>query len=312
MLDPLGTSGLVVVDKPKWLTSHDVVARLRKAFHTRSVGHAGTLDPMATGVLVVGVERGTKFLAHLVAATKSYTATIRLGVSTETDDTEGEPIAAADPADVAALDLAAVDAAAEEFRGTFDQVPAKYSALKIGGRSAHELLRRGREVDLPARRVTISRLELSDARPGDGVVDVDAEVSCSTGTYIRALARDLGNRLGVGGHLTALRRTSVGAFGLDDAIPLAELEEAERPRLSLSIDEALTCCYPTLEITEEEGDMLATGKWLEPRGVKGTRAAVTPSGRAVALVKESGKRLASTFVARPVTLMKPSGKNGRK
>lgn len=297
MNDPLATSGIVVVDKPAGLTSHDVVARLRRFFGTRKVGHAGTLDPMATGVLVAGIERGTKLLAHLVADDKVYETTIRLGQSTTTDDAEGDVV---DTHDVAEVTEEAIRTAVANLTGEIMQVPSKVSAIKIDGRRAHELVRAGEEVDIPARPVTIHAFELGEIRRHDGVIDVDARVHCSTGTYIRSLGRDLGAALGVGGHLIALRRHRVGSFTLDDARTLEELEK--NAQLSLSMDDALTRAWPVLDVTAEEYAALSMGKWLEPRGLKGVHAAVGPDGRAVALVKEQGKRLATVFVARPSTL----------
>ncbi len=297
MTDPLASSGLVVVDKPQGMTSHDVVSRLRRIFQTRRVGHAGTLDPMATGVLVVGIERGTRFLAHLVTATKAYDATIRLGAATSTDDAEGEVLSEASAAGVAESDVLAAMA---ELTGDIMQRPAAVSAIKIDGRRAHELVRSGETVELPPRPVTVSRFEaLAFRRTGD-FLDVDVSVDCSSGTYIRSLARDLGSALGVGGHLTALRRTEVGPFELADALTLEQLEES--PRLSLTLDEALARSYPVLPVTEEEAEALAMGKWLAPRGLKGVHAAVAPDGRSIALIREKGKRLATVFVARPNTL----------
>ncbi|MGX1737837.1 tRNA pseudouridine(55) synthase TruB [Corynebacterium flavescens] len=297
MTDALASSGLLIVDKPAGLTSHDVVGRVRRYFHTKKVGHAGTLDPMATGVLVLGIERGTKFLAHLVASTKSYDATIRLGFATHTDDAEGEKTWGHSADEIAD---AAVAAAIARLTGDIMQRPAAVSAIKIDGRRAHERVRSGEEVEIPARPVTVSAFDVLDSRRTEGFLDLDVSVHCSSGTYIRSLARDLGEDLGVGGHLTALRRTTVGPFGLENARALKELEA--NPHLSLSLDEALTSCYPVLDVTEDEASALAMGKWLEPRGLKGIHAAVSPDGRAVALIQEKGKRLATVFVARPSTL----------
>ncbi|MCS5479208.1 tRNA pseudouridine(55) synthase TruB [Corynebacterium sp. YIM 101645] len=297
MTDPLAGSGLVVVDKPAGMTSHDVVSRLRRFFSTRRVGHAGTLDPMATGVLVVGIERGTKFLAHMVAATKAYDATIRLGAATTTDDAEGEMTGGASAVSISEEQVLTAIA---ELTGEIMQRPSSVSAIKIDGRRAHELVRAGEEVEIPARPVTVTRFDaLAFRREGD-FLDVDVSVDCSSGTYIRSLGRDLGEALGVGGHLTALRRTAVGPFVLDDAHPLDALEHS--PQLSLTLDEALTRNYPVLPVTDEEADALAMGKWLEPRGLDGVHAAVAPDGRAIALIREKGKRLATVFVARPSTL----------
>ena len=297
MNDPLATSGIVVVDKPAGMTSHDVVARLRRFFGTRKVGHAGTLDPMATGVLVAGIQRGTKLLAHLVAEDKVYETTIRLGASTTTDDAEGATV---DTHDASGVTDEAIRAEVAKLTGTIMQVPSKVSAIKIDGRRAHELVRAGEEVDIPAREVTIHAFDLGEIRRDGEFVDVDARVHCSSGTYIRSLGRDLGAALGVGGHLIALRRARVGAFSLTDARTLEQLENSAE--LSLSLDDALIRVWPVLNVTADEYDALAMGKWLEPRGLKGVHAAVGPDGRAVALVKEKGKRLATVFVARPSTL----------
>lgn len=297
MTDALASSGLVVVDKPAGMTSHDVVARLRRIFSTRRVGHAGTLDPMATGVLVVGIERGTKFLAHLVTTTKSYDATIRLGAATTTDDAEGEVLSEVGAASISNDDVLAGMAA---LTGDIMQRPASVSAIKIDGKRAHERVRAGEDIEIPARPVTVSRFEALAYRRPDHYLDIDVTVDCSSGTYIRSLARDLGESLGVGGHLTALRRTAVGPFLLADALTLDELEAT--PRLSLSIDDALARSYPVLHVTDEEAAALAMGKWLEPRGLDGTHAAVAPDGRSIALIREKGKRLATVFVARPSTM----------
>ncbi|MCT1451359.1 MULTISPECIES: tRNA pseudouridine(55) synthase TruB [unclassified Corynebacterium] len=295
--DPLSTSGVVVVDKPAGMTSHDVVARLRRIFGTRKVGHAGTLDPMATGVLVAGIERGTKLLTHLVADDKVYSATIRLGATTSTDDAEGEVVAEPGAAHITDDQVMAQVAA---LTGEIMQVPAKVSAIKIGGKRAHELVREGKEVEIPPRPVTVFSFAVSAIRREGDFVDVDVRVHCSSGTYIRSLARDMGEALGVGGHLTALRREASGPFTLAHARTLDELED--NAALSLTLDEALTAAWPTLEVTADEYAALAMGKWLTPRGLTGVHVAVGPDGRAVALVKEKGSRLSTTFVARPSTL----------
>jgi len=295
--DPLSTSGVVVVDKPAGVTSHDVVAKLRRFFGTRKVGHAGTLDPMATGVLVAGIERGTKLLAHLVADEKIYSATIRLGAATSTDDAEGDILTETDASHITDDQIMAQVAA---LTGEIMQVPSKVSAIKIDGKRAHELVREGKEVEIPPRPVTIFSFDVSAIRREGTFVDIDARVHCSSGTYIRSLARDMGEALGVGGHLTALRREASGPFTLEHARTLGELEDDAA--LSLTLDEALTTAWPVLEVTADEYAALAMGKWLEPRGLAGVHAAVGPDGRAVALVKEKGKRLSTIFVARPSTL----------
>lgn len=300
MNDALANSGLVIVDKPQGMTSHDVVSKIRRTFSTKKVGHAGTLDPMATGVLVLGLERGTKFLAHMVASTKSYTATIRLGAATTTDDREGETITSASPDQLAGITETKISDAVKPFRGSIMQRPAAVSAIKIDGKRAHQRVREGEKVEIPARPVTISRYDILEIRRDAAFIDIDVEVDCSSGTYIRSLARDLGKELGVGGHLTALRRTQVGPFTLDNAVTLEKLEE--NPHVSLTLDQALAASYPVLSVSEKEASDLAMGKWLTPRGLKGIHAAVDPHGRAIALVKEQGKRLATIFVARPSTL----------
>lgn len=295
--DPLAHSGIVVVNKPAGMTSHDVVARLRGFFETRKVGHAGTLDPMATGVLVAGIERGTKLLAHLVADDKVYATTIRLGASTTTDDAEGDVLA---ETDASTLTDEQIMEQVTALTGEIMQVPSKVSAIKIDGKRAHELVREGKEVTIPARPVTVFSFDVAGIRREGSFVDVDARVHCSSGTYIRSLARDMGEALGVGGHLTALRREAVGPFTLEHARTLERLEDS--PALSLSLDEALTAAWPVLNVTADEYAALAMGKWLEPRGLDGVHAAVGPDGRAVALVREKGKRLSTLFVARPSTL----------
>lgn len=296
-------AGLVVVDKAAGITSHDVVSRCRKVFNTRRVGHAGTLDPMATGVLVVGIERATKLLGLLSLNTKSYTATIRLGADTTTDDREGEILSRTDATH---LTDEAIDAAVATLTGDIDQVPARVSAIKVDGRRAHALARSGADFDLAPRPVTVSRFVIADRRrpaenPGlDGVIDLDVEVDCSAGTYIRSLARDLGAALGVGGHLTALRRTAVGPFTLDHARTLDDL--AQRPALSLGIDEAAMLSFPHRDIDADEAESISQGRWLEPVGRKGIHVAVDPDGQAIALVQEKGRRASSVMVVRPATL----------
>lgn len=305
----LDRSGLVVVDKPAGMTSHDVVSRLRRLFGTRRVGHSGTLDPMATGVLVVGIERGTRFLAHVVTHDKRYTATVRLGAATVTDDAEGEVTASASPLALAAVTPDLLLGAFAAQSGEIMQRPSSVSSVKVNGRRAHELVRDGIEVVLPERPVTVFSLDVDEVRAvptgdGPGFIDVDIRVHCSSGTYIRSIARDVGVLLGVGGHLTALRRTSAGPFTIDEARTLDELaSEGQPPELSLSLDEAMVRCFPVRPVTDEEGDDLAMGKWLDPVGDDGVVAAVTPSGRAVALLEEKGRRAASVFVARPAGML---------
>ncbi len=291
-------AGLVIVDKDADMTSHDVVSRCRKLFNTRRVGHAGTLDPMATGVLVIGVERATKLLGLLSLTTKSYTATIRLGASTDTDDREGQIISRADASHLSSDRI--VDGVAA-LTGDIAQVPAKVSAIKVDGRRAHKLVRSGAEFDLEARPVTVSRFDiLHIGATDDGFVDVDVAVDCSAGTYIRSLARDLGAGLGVGGHLTALRRTAVGPFTLEHARTLAQLHE--HPEMSLTIDEAVKISFPHRDIDDDEAESISQGRWLEPVGRKGIYVVIDPAGQAIALVQEKGRRASSVMVVRPATL----------
>jgi tRNA pseudouridine55 synthase len=290
--DLLDMSGLVVVDKPAGLTSHDVVARLRRILHTRKVGHAGTLDPMATGVLVCGVERGTKLLGHLALDTKAYLATIRLGATTTTDDAEGETVTTTDPA---AVTDEAIDAGIAALTGPILQVPSSVSAIKIDGRRAYARVRAGEQVVLPPRPVTVSTFTVL-ARRG---ADLDVAVECSSGTYVRALARDLGAALGVGGHLTALRRTRVGPFRLEHARTLPELEEA--PGLSLPLAAAVTAAFARRDVDAAEATDLSHGRPLPGAGLPGTYGVFAPDGRVLALVAERDG------AARPVVVLVPAG-----
>lgn len=290
-------AGLLIVDKPAGMTSHDVVARCRRLLGTRKVGHAGTLDPMATGVLVLGIERATKLLGLLALTTKSYTATIRLGAATVTDDAEGEVVATADASGTTDEQIAAVVAT---LTGEIEQVPASVSAIKIDGKRAYARMREGETVQLAARPVTVSRFDVVARRDEGTFVDLDVEVDCSSGTYIRALARDLGSALGVGGHLTALRRTEVGPFGLEHARTLEQLETDPVP--SLDIDAAVRTAFECRTVSDEEVAVLVNGRWLDPVGIDGVYAAVDERGRAAALLREKGNRASSVFVVRPANM----------
>jgi tRNA pseudouridine55 synthase len=290
-------AGLVVVDKPGGMTSHDVVGRCRRIFGTRRVGHAGTLDPMATGVLVIGIERATKILGLVTGASKSYAATIRLGQTTTTEDAEGQVLHEV-PAEQ--LTNASIAAAIAGLRGDIMQVPSAVSAIKIGGQRAYRLAREGHTVEIPARPVRIDRFEVLAARRHDHLIDLDVEVDCWSGTYIRALARDLGDALAVGGHLTALRRTRVGRFGLDQAHSLDEL--AERPQLSFTLDEACLQMFPRRELSAEEADAAANGRALTSAGIDGVYAAQDSDGRVIALLRDDGPKTKSVVVIRPATL----------
>jgi tRNA pseudouridine55 synthase len=290
-------AGLVIVDKPAGMTSHDVVGRCRRIFGTRRVGHAGTLDPMATGVLVIGVDRATKILGLLTETSKAYTATIRLGQSTSTEDAEGELL---EEISAEQLTEAAIATVIAGLSGDIMQVPSAVSAIKVNGQRAYRLAREGHAVELAARPVRIDRFELLAVRRHGRLVDADVEVDCSSGTYIRALARDLGDELAVGGHLTALRRTRVGGFGVDQARSLDEL--ADRPELSCTLDEACRQMFARRDLTAEEADAAANGRALTPAGIDGVYAAQDADGRVIALLRDEAARTKSVVVIRPATL----------
>lgn len=274
--------GLVVVDKPGGLTSHDVVARVRRLAGTRRVGHAGTLDPMATGVLVLGVNRATRLLGHLALTEKAYDATIRLGASTVTDDAEGEIVASADTAAVTEAEVAAGAAA---LTGLIEQVPSAVSAVKIRGERAYKRVRAGEDVALAARPVTVHRFEVAEVRRVGAHLDVDVRVVCSSGTYVRALARDLGAALGVGGHLTALRRTRVGPYGLDVAHTLEELAE---DLVVLPIADAARAAFPARHVDQAQATVVSHGGPLPASGAAGPVAVFGPDGSFLALVEDRG------------------------
>jgi tRNA pseudouridine55 synthase len=290
------TSGLVLVDKPAGRTSHDVVGRVRRLAGTRRVGHAGTLDPMATGVLVLGVDRATKLLGHLALSDKAYQATIRLGRSTVTDDAEGEPLATAS---AAAVTEEAVRAGLAGLAGEVDQVPSAVSAIKVDGQRAYARVRAGEQPALAPRRVTISRLELTGLRrPDPDLLDCDVSVACSSGTYVRAVARDLGAGLGVGGHLTVLRRTRVGSFELAACRTLDALAGLADP-VTVSLDEAVASGFARRDVDAAQARVLAHGGRLAPAGIAGTYGVFGPDGAVVALMRERDG------AARPVVVLRP-------
>ncbi|WP_037064361.1 tRNA pseudouridine(55) synthase TruB [Pseudonocardia acaciae] len=291
--------GLVVVDKPAGMTSHDVVGRLRRLLGTRKIGHAGTLDPMATGVLVLGVGRATRLLGHLALDTKAYAATVRLGVTTSTDDAEGDELARADAGAAANVGEGAVRAGMAELTGAIEQVPSAVSAIKVNGERAYARVRAGERVELAARPVTVAEFALDAIRRGPDHTDLDVRVECSSGTYVRALARDLGAGLGVGGHLTALRRTRVGPFHLDAARTLDQL--AERPELTHPLDAAVATAFRLRTASPDEAAALSHGRPLDTAGIDGVYAVIDPDGRALALVKEADGR------AKPVLVLAPAG-----
>lgn len=283
--------GLVVVDKPDGMTSHDVVAKVRRIMGTRKVGHAGTLDPMATGVLVLGIERATKLLGHLALDTKAYLATIRLGSSTTTDDAQGETLSTADPSAVADEAIAAGIA---KLSGHIQQVPSAVSAVKVDGKRAYARVRAGETVELAARPVEVSRFDLLYARREDGGLELDVMVECSSGTYVRALARDLGADLGVGGHLAALRRTRVGPFDLRVVTTLEKL--AEHPTLSLPLSEAVAAAFPRRDVPYRQAQALLQGQRLPSAGIDGTYGVFDPDGQAIALAVDEGPATRSVVI----------------
>jgi tRNA pseudouridine55 synthase len=280
-------SGLVVVDKPAGMTSHDVVARVRRVAGTRKVGHAGTLDPMATGVLVLGINRATRLLGHLMLTEKAYDATIRLGVATSTDDAEGEVLARAA---TDGLDEESIRRVLAGFVGEIDQVPTAVSAIKVDGVRAYQRVRDGEQVELEPRRVTIHELTVHDVSGPD----VRISVRCSSGTYIRAIARDAGAALGVGGHLTALRRTAVGEFGLSEAHSLDGLAESF---VMVPIAEAARRAFTAVDLDEDEARDVRFGRALS-RPLPGLAAVFAPDGAFLALYEPRGSeaRAVAVFV----------------
>jgi len=293
----VSADGLIVVDKPGGMTSHDVVARIRRLAKTRRVGHGGTLDPMATGVLVIGVGRATRLLTYVIGAAKSYAGTIRLGQTTVTDDAEGDVTATIAAGHVTDAQITAGLAA---LTGEIDQVPSAVSAIKINGQRAYKRVRDGETVEIPSRRVTISTLEILAVRRDEpDVIDVDVDVTCSSGTYIRAIARDLGAGLGVGGHLTALRRTAVGGFTLAEAATLAQLEERAPEVVNLSLEQAADRFFARREATAQETKTLSHGGPLDPVGINGPYAVFAPDGRLLAIVSERDGRARAEIVLAP-------------
>ncbi|TDC85372.1 tRNA pseudouridine(55) synthase TruB [Actinomadura sp. 7K507] len=290
-MDNSDNSGLAIVDKPAGWTSHDVVGRMRRLAKTRRVGHAGTLDPMATGVLVLGIGKATRLLGHLALTGKGYDATIRLGESTNTDDAEGEITATASAAQVADEALRAGVAA---LTGPIRQVPPQVSAIKVNGERAYKMARKGEEVALADRPVTVHEFSITGVRRNGDVIDVDASVACSSGTYIRALARDLGASLGCGGHLTALRRTRVGPYDLGMARTLDQF--AEKPEI-LPMAEAVAAVFPRRDVSDDDARKVAHGGRLPAAGLgPGPVGVFAPDGSLLALVEEKGQ------VAKPLAV----------
>ncbi|MEO8095591.1 MAG: tRNA pseudouridine(55) synthase TruB [Pseudolysinimonas sp.] len=274
----MSPSGILLVDKPGGVTSHDVVSRARRALGTRKVGHAGTLDPMATGLLLLGVDSSTRLLTYLVGLGKRYTATIRLGVATDTDDAEGQVTATADASRVTRV---SIDAEVKALTGELSQVPSSFSAIKVDGRRSYERARAGEEVVLQPRTVTVSRFDVLAERRGTQVVDLDVVVECGSGTYIRALARDLGHALGVGGHLTALRREAIGGFEVQDAVAIDAIDVGSL----LSAATVAGELFPVATLDDAQATDLAHGKRVRVSVPEApVVAAVTAHGRLAGLV----------------------------
>lgn len=299
-------SGLLLVDKPEGFTSHDVVAKLRGIVGTRKIGHAGTLDPMATGLLVIGVNNATKLLTFLVGEDKTYIATIRLGASTITDDRESEYLSVASPNEVDALTDSDITKAIEPLSGEIMQVPSSVSAIKIDGERAYAKVRGGDEVKLAARPVTISRFEVLGTVRRETVgehhfIDIDVIIDCSSGTYIRALARDLGGALKVGGHLTALRRTRVGAYQVTDSQALAELKKGEVELLVIA--DAAREAFDVRELADGEvvdlrhGKRIAVGEITANQSAKDRAiAAFSSDGELIGMLTKAGSTLKSLVI----------------
>lgn len=286
------TDGFLVVDKSSGMTSHDVVAIARRSLKTKKVGHAGTLDPMATGVLVLGFGNGTRLLQYITEGSKSYDATVVLGASTVTDDFEGTAVTTASKDQIDSITEQAIRMELEKMRGTFMQRPSSVSAVKVGGERAYARVRAGEEFELPAREVTISQLDILEIRRAERI-EIDIRVTCSAGTFIRAIARDCGDHLGVGGYLSALRRTQVAPFDLDQAISVEDLKSGEFEPLSIAEVAAKT--FPQREVTLEERTELSFGRPLESNETEEITAAMAGEDLLALLHNRDGK-------ARPVAV----------
>lgn len=278
------TSGLLIVDKPQGWTSHDVVARVRRLAGTRRVGHAGTLDPMATGVLVLGIERATRLLGHLTSTDKAYEATIRLGQRTVSDDAEGAVVEDAPATGIRDEDLRR---AAGQHTGEIEQTPPQFSAVKVGGERSYRRARRGETAELTPRPVTVHAFRVLQVHKVGNLLDVEVSITCSSGTYVRALARDLGEMLGPGGHLTALRRTRVGPYHLEQAHTLDQLAESVRV---LPLADAVAAAFPHRAVSAAQARRVAHGGWLSATGsAAGPVGVYGPDGGLVALMTDSGE-----------------------
>lgn len=284
------TSGMVIVDKPSGITSHQVVGKLRRLLGTRKIGHAGTLDPMATGVLILGVNRATRMLGHLALHDKRYLATVRLGAASSTDDADGDVKPVADASGVNADTL---EQALAPLRGDILQVPSSVSAIKVDGKRSYARVRAGETVELKARPVTVSQLNVLATRVDREFLDVDLDVECSSGTYVRAIARDLGAAIGVGGHLTALRRTRIGGYDIADAVVLGE----EAPQL-MTMAEAARRSFPVLELTADEAVDVGYGRPLDRPVPAAPTGLLSPGGDLLALYEptDNGSRPIAVLV----------------
>jgi len=282
-------NGFLLVDKPSGMTSHDVVAKIRKRFGTKKVGHAGTLDPMATGVLVLGLGVATRLLPYITDGKKAYEGTIRLGVATHTDDREGDVLSTSD---TSAVTEEAIRSGLAAMVGTIMQRPSSVSAIKVDGKSAHQRVREGEVVDLPAREVTIESITVGDIRRDDGFLDIDISVHCSAGTYIRSIARDLGDALNVGGHLTALRRTEVAPFAVNECGPFETVD-------AISVVNGIKRVLPVRTLSMEEMREISFGRQLEANADSSVYAAIAPDGEFAALITNrdfGGKNLATPIM----------------
>ena len=277
----MASDGFLVVDKPGGMTSHDVVSVARRALGTRKVGHAGTLDPMATGVLVLGFGNGTRLLQYITDGSKSYQATMLLGISTVSDDADGEVL---EVQDASAITQAEIEKTLATMRGEIEQRPSSVSAVKVNGKRAYDRVREGEDVQLASRRVTISELRVDAVRVVGKTVEVDIFVTCSAGTFIRAIARDCGALLGVGGHLISLRRTQVAAFGLDRSITLEVLKSGDFTTLDLAT--TASTIFPSRILDGAEENELHFGRVLTGSGNSGITAGITSDGHLNALLEE--------------------------
>jgi tRNA pseudouridine55 synthase len=290
----LAISGLVLVDKPQGFTSHDVVAKVRKAVGTKKVGHAGTLDPLATGLLVLGIESGTKLLTFLVGADKTYLATIRLGVSTVSDDSESETLEIASADELEAITVERIELEIAKLTGEIWQRPSSVSAIKVDGKRAYDLVREGVEVELKSRQVSVYAFELiSSTKSVEGFIDLEVRVDCSSGTYIRALARDLGQGLGVGGHITSLRRTRVGSFDVEAANKITELANLRLTPLA----EAAADLFETITLGQQEVTDIVHGKRISAKvSTSSMLAGISEGGNLIAVLEPVDSDLKSVVV----------------